>query len=616
MDDRIGGCAAPTAHRGCAAGWCTLQALILRLTLLTVVLAAVLAGATRAAAATPPAAPPGQGLLLDAGTAERDLWDAMTVHPDPDAHQTLDGLAGRAEAFGLHPGQRGNLGRRQGAVWLRVPLQTGRDAAVSWLLEIDYAPLDRIDVHLLEGGVLRQQAVLGDHVSNEARAWPARSHVLPLELQPGRAYELVLRVQSTGSLLVPARLVSHATYAQHEAREQALQGLLMGMALCMMVYALSKWLVLRDAMFGLYALTLLGTAGFFAALSGMGPQHLWGGSAWLTRNGAPLFILIGVGGAFFFVLRALDVAGTSPIAARTTQVCGTLALGTAAGLAAGVVDYGTAQAVGMALGPMPLLLVLPTAWRRWREGDRAALYVMLGWGLYCVGVGAIVGLLAGVLPVNFWTLHGFQLGSTLEMTMWMMVLAHRVQEIRRDATRIRHESEHMRSLAHTDVLTGLLNRRGLEEAVPSWLSRCTAAQPVAVYLLDLDGFKQVNDTRGHACGDELLQAVAQRLREQVRPGDLICRLGGDEFVVCVDGLAPPDVPRVGQKLLRAFDEPFRVGGAMLRVASSVGCATAPGQGRELTSLLRRADEALYQGKAEGKGRFRTADPTNAAHAAL
>ncbi len=548
----------------------------------------------------PPLAGAATGLQLHAGTDSRDLWDAVLVQPDVDARLSLDDVLAEPQRFQPHQGRRANLGRRDGAVWLRATVHTDAKAPADWLLEVDYASLDRVDVFVLEGGRLLRQARLGDEVDMARREWPARAHVLPLQLPPGRTFDLLLRVQSTGSLIVPVRLSTPADLAQREAHEQALQGLLAGMALCLMLYALSQWVVLRDAMFGWYALTLLGTVGFFAALSGVGPQHVWGASSWLTRNGAPFCILLGVCGAFFFVLRALDVGRTSPVAARVTRACGVLAGATAAALLLGLVDYGTAQAVGMALGPMPLLLVLPTAWVRWREGDRAALYVLVGWGVYSVGVVAIVGLLAGLLPVNFWTLHGFQFGSTLEMAMWMMVLAHRVQQIRQDATRIRHESEQMRSLAHSDVLTGLLNRRGLEEALPPRLAGSSATHPTAVYLLDLDGFKRVNDSLGHGCGDELLCAVAQRLRQQVRPDDLVCRLGGDEFVVCVSGLAADDVARVGYKLLMAFEEPFTVAGTPLEAAATIGCATAPQQGRELTGLLKRADEALYRGKAAGK----------------
>ncbi len=570
---------------------------------------AVLIGPAAAQPAVPPALQPAVQLAAD--TLEQDLWDAAVVREDPEARLKLNEVLASPEQFKAHAGQRGNLGRRAGAVWLQVPVRTAGDAALSWALELDYPPLDRIDVYLLEGGALRQHAVLGDHLDVSQRPWPSRAHVLPLQLPPGREFLLVLRVQSTGSLLLPARLVTPQALADSEARQQALQGLLAGMALYLLVYSLSKWLALRDGMFGWYALTLLGTVGFFAALSGVGPQHVWGGSTWLTRDGAPLFILLGVCGAFFFVLRALEVARTSPIAARITQACGLLAGGTAAALVVGLVDYGQAQAIGMALGPMPLLLVLPTAWQRWRGGDRAALYVLLGWGVYSVGVAAIVGLLAGVLPVNFWTLHGFQFGSMLEMSMWMMVLAHRVQQIRTDATRVRHESEQMRSLAHSDMLTGLLNRRGLEEAVPARLAEATDDCVVAVYLLDLDGFKQVNDSRGHGCGDELLQGVAQRLRHQVRPDDLVCRLGGDEFVICVAGLAPDEVARLAGKILRCFDDPCWAGTVPLAVSATLGCATAPRHGRDLGSLLKHADRALYQGKAAGKRQVWLADPGTA-----
>ena len=539
-------------------------------------------------------------LQLNASTTQVDIWNAATVLVDPGGTLSLGDARFRSGQFAPSTGQAGNLGRHGGAVWVRVPIKVAAEARGPWMLEVDYAPLDRADVYILDGERTVSHAVLGDHVDLSQRAWPVRSHAAVLDLPPGQERVLLMRVQSSGSLLVPALLGTPWAYAQVEAREQLLQGLLAGMALCMLVYTLAQWAALRDGMFGCYGLTLFGTLGFFAALSGVGPQHVWGASTWLTRNAPPFFILLAVCGAFLFALRALEVARFSPVAARLALACALVAGLTCLGLVMGLLSYGAAQAVGMALGPWAPILVLPTTWKRWRGGDRAAAYMMVGWGMYCAGVAVIVGLLAGALPVNFWTLHAFQFGSTLEMVLWMMVLAHRVQDLRRDAKRSRDESERMRSMAHSDALTGLLNRRGLESAVAPRLAACDPQQVMALFLLDLDGFKQVNDTRGHECGDELLRAVAQRLRQEARPDDLVCRLGGDEFVVCASGLAPGDVERVAGRLLAAFGDTFWAGDMAVQQAATMGYAVAPLQGRTLAALLKLADEALYRGKAAGK----------------
>lgn len=544
-------------------------------------------------------------LQLHDDVAVHDGWAVAQVLADPDGRLGLSDVIDRAAAAEPAGPLHANLGRRSGAVWLQIPLQVPADGSGRWVLDIDYASLDRIDVFLLDGPRVERRWQLGDHVDLADRPVPGRSHVVALDLPPGAARVLWLRVETTGSMIVPLWLHTPAHHLQVEAREQALQGLFAGAGLCLLLYSLTQWLSLRDAMFGWYALTLLGTTAFFAALSGVGVQHVWGASTWLTRNGPPFFILLGVCGAFFFVLRALEVAVVSPRAAWVVRVCGVVAGITALLFLAGAIDYGMAQFIGMALGPAPLLLVLPTAFRRLRAGDRAARWVLVGWGFYSVGVLVLVGVLRGWLPVGFWTMHTFQFASLIEMSMWLAVLAERVQSVHRQAVLMQNEHARLQSLAHTDPLTGLLNRRGLNEAVQTRLSTNPARRGIAVFVLDLDGFKPVNDQHGHEAGDAVLVEVARRLQASLRATDLVCRLGGDEFVVALGNLSDDDqaqveAERIGRKLLQAFDAPFQAGTRPCRVGVTIGYALSPQDDTSLEGLLKRADAAMYAGKQAGR----------------
>lgn len=546
-----------------------------------------------------------QPLALDALFPEYDAWRVATVLFDPQGSLAPEDVVRRSAEFRRLDGAAGNLGRRAGAAWVKIPVRVSAVGSGRWVLEVDYAPLDQVDVFVINGARIETQARLGDQIPMGERREPARSHIVSLDLPPGQERVLLLRVQTTGSMLVPLWLRTPYGYADSESTEQALQGLLAGMALCLMLYSLSQWWVLRDPIFVLYAVTLGGTGAFFAALSGFGPQHLWGGHTWLSLNGAPFFILVGVCGAFLFVLRALEVDKLNRRVARVMMLSGGLAGVTALAFAAGLVSYSVAQGVGMALGPLPLLLVLPIAFRRMREGDRAATYVLMGWSVYSVGVVGIVGLLFGLFPVNFWTMHAFQFASLLEMAMWMLVLGERVQAIRRGAVALVGERDRMRSLAYTDPLTGLLNRRGLQDALTPMLLGCSPDRAVAVFLVDLDGFKPVNDVHGHETGDALLSAVGQRLRSLTRPQDPLCRLGGDEFVFAVPELTgPADAERLGQQILQAFDQPFDVNGIRCQVGLTLGYAIAPQDDISAAGLLKRADKAMYAGKLAGKNCLR------------
>jgi len=120
-------------------------------------------------------------------------------------------------------------------------------------------------------------------------------------------------------------------------------------------------------------------------------------------------------------------------------------------------------------------------------------------------------------------------------------------------------------------------------------------------MLDLDGFKPINDRLGHEAGDALLVQVGQRLRRNLRGSDMVARLGGDEFVIMAAGLpGEADAQRVGAKLLRAFDQPFDVAGQSCLVGITIGFALAPHDGADAASLLKRADAAMYVGKQAGR----------------
>ncbi|MGN9908004.1 putative bifunctional diguanylate cyclase/phosphodiesterase [Phytohabitans sp. LJ34] len=159
--------------------------------------------------------------------------------------------------------------------------------------------------------------------------------------------------------------------------------------------------------------------------------------------------------------------------------------------------------------------------------------------------------------------------------------------------------EHARAAAH-DALTGLANRRQLLEHGTELLANRHADGVTALVLIDLNHFKEVNDTLGHAAGDRVLVEVASRLRQEARPDDLVARLGGDEFAVLITGLpAPAIAAHRAEGLLAALHVPMALDGMRISVEASGGIAVAPGSGG-MPELLRRADVAMYQAKRSGQ----------------
>ncbi len=158
--------------------------------------------------------------------------------------------------------------------------------------------------------------------------------------------------------------------------------------------------------------------------------------------------------------------------------------------------------------------------------------------------------------------------------------------------------------AREDPLTGLINRGELLRQLAA-LDQGSGGPHVAVIFLDLDGFKIVNDTRGHQVGDELLVAVARRIRAAVRPEDSLARIGGDEFVVLCPALADPqDVRAVAERVRATLDQPVSVEGRSHRISMSVGIAISRADSIDPANLLRQADMAMYRAKDAGRNTVR------------
>lgn len=174
-----------------------------------------------------------------------------------------------------------------------------------------------------------------------------------------------------------------------------------------------------------------------------------------------------------------------------------------------------------------------------------------------------------------------------------------------DVTDLKNAQASLARLVRLDSLTGLHNRYQFNEALPLALARCArSGRAMALMFLDIDHFKQINDTFGHAAGDTVLTEFAQRLRRSVRSTDMLARLGGDEFVVILEALdTEADVQVVALKILAEINRPFDVEGRMLMVTTSLGIAfqTTAHVGAEV--VLARADAALYQAKAAGRNNY-------------
>ncbi len=175
-----------------------------------------------------------------------------------------------------------------------------------------------------------------------------------------------------------------------------------------------------------------------------------------------------------------------------------------------------------------------------------------------------------------------------------------------DITSEKESIERIQYLAHYDQLTDLPNRVLFQDRLKQALAKARRdGSEVAVLFMDLDGFKEVNDSVGHSIGDALLQQVAKRLLSHTRESDTVSRFGGDEFILLLTSFSGKNgVAGVAGKILEEIDQPFEVEGHTLHVTTSIGISLFPADGDDCDTLLKRADIAMYQAKRNGKNQFR------------
>ncbi|MEF2549528.1 EAL domain-containing protein [Aurantimonas sp. E1-2-R+4] len=218
---------------------------------------------------------------------------------------------------------------------------------------------------------------------------------------------------------------------------------------------------------------------------------------------------------------------------------------------------------------------------------------------------AVAGLtskLGSLMTVPALRRDGTEFPIELSFSHWSEEGEHRFGAIARDITeRVATEAK-LRRAAEYDFLTDLANRTVLRDQLEK---ASTDGRPVSLILVDLDGFKDVNDSLGHAAGDEVLKVVADRVRDVVGDIGLPCRLGGDEFVVVLENTADPlSAVGLAEKLIRDIERPMELGERSVYIGASAGVSLQSGAGWNADMLLEQADLALYRAKSEGKGSAR------------
>jgi diguanylate cyclase (GGDEF)-like protein len=576
-------------------------------------------------------------------TQSMPLAPQITVLEDVGGVMTLADVQRRAGDFkpsGVRDDAAINFGYSSSAWWLRIDLAADPEAARDWLLDIAFPTLDNIE-YFGPGG---EHRVAGDRLPFAARPLLHRNFVFPVRLDESGVGSIWLRVVSEGTLTIPVRLWRHEAFWQESLSSYAMLSVYFGMLLALAAYNLLLWFSLRDHNYLTYVLFAISMAVGQLSLNGLGNQFLWPDwPVWGNLAFSTGFATTGFFGALF-TRGFLETRRNLPrLDGAIIGLAGLFALCAVAPLLA---PYRLAAIMTSLTGVSFSLIAVVAGVRCWRAGQPGARVFILAWTALLLGV-MVVGLRnLDLLPTTFISFYAIQIGSAVEMVLLSFALAERINDLQRekDAARseaittrqelvaalqrseidlerrvaartgeleslnakLRENERQLQALAHTDALTGLANRLLLDARLEQSMQHARRSHgQVALLMVDLDHFKAINDSRGHAIGDEVLRSMAERLRAAVREVDTVARIGGDEFVVVLSSIGgAADAERLAEKLVAGIGEPMRVLGMPIECSASIGVALFGGGELTAAELLRRADRAMYVAKEAGRNTYR------------
>ncbi len=571
------------------------------------------------------------------------LAPQITVLEDAGGTMTLADVQRRAADFrpsGVRDDAAINFGYSSSAWWLRIDLAADPEAARDWLLDIAFPTLDNIE-YFGPGG---EHRVAGDRLPFAARPLLHRNFVFPVRLDESGVGVIWLRVVSEGTLTIPVRLWRHEAFWQESLSSYAMLAVYFGMLLALAAYNLLLWFSLRDHNYLTYVLFAVSMAVGQLSLNGLGNQFLWPDwPVWGNLAFSTGFAATGFFGALF-TRGFLETRRNLPrLDGAIIGLAGLFALCAVAPLLA---PYRLAAIMTSLTGVSFSLIAVVAGVRCWRAGQAGARVFILAWTALLLGV-VVVGLRnLDLLPTTFLSFYAIQIGSAVEMVLLSFALAERINDLQREKdiargeaittrqelvaalqrsevdlerrvaartgelesinAKLRENERQLQALAHTDVLTGLANRLLLDARLEQSMQHARRSRgQVALLLIDIDHFKAINESRGHAIGDEVLRTVAERLRATVREVDTVARIGGDEFVIVLSSISgAADAERMAEKLVAGISEPMRVLGMPIECSASIGVALFGGGELTAAELLRRADRAMYAAKEAGRNNYR------------
>lgn len=559
-------------------------------------------------------------LLADSGRVElpargivSDLKAQALVLPDPAGQFSAAALMASDPGFKAFDA---SLDQQAPATWLKFELQAHLDATGPYVLRVSRRFFNRFDLYteLPDGQWLRRSATVNQRVDAET---VGREFVFDLPIAAGDTRTVLVHVETYQGSLQPLELwlQDGNSFGRTQANTYLIFGLIFGVLLALIFHNFILYLNLRQPGHLFYVVAMSSMLLLLGVDSGMLQNYLLPESL-LSRVGRVnvLFATVMVASHFVFFRVFTEARSFSPrLVAVTTLIVVVSVLLALAQLFLPEAAFAPLAILTQLLNVTIFFLLLVGAWRAGRNGKVEGYIFLLAWGIYVLSALVRTMLTLDVTGRNLVFEYLMYFAAVTEASILALGLAYRVRVLyERHATALR-EQHTAAMLANTDPLTQAYNRRFLQSYLENLLKeRDGGTLDRAVLILDLDNFKQANDTHGHAAGDAVLRELVRRCRAVLDEDEVICRLGGDEFVVVMREREARRGITVANQIIRALaSRPFRYEQLDIPVTTSIGVVSCISASSTFSEVLRMADQALYQAKQAGRNQAVLFDPDEA-----
>ncbi len=576
-----------------------------------------------------------------AGASPLLTWPADNVgHVALDGHFTVlvdnaralnaDAVLGGRHDAEFMPAARHNTnpGFTRAEVWARFVIHYESAHGAAPVLVLSRPLIDDIDLYAVGPNGMHSHVSTGDNHSFATRPINNRGFAFLLAPKAGETVTYYMRVRSaTGAVALPLELMDSATFHAESASENYLRGAYLGFMAGLALCALVLFVLVRNVAYAYYCQYLVTLVLLVCAADGYAMQFLWP-NAPLAQQILPaaLLALCNVTGTLF-ARSFLNLPEVTP-ASEPWYALGAVTSAVGVGVHVfhpGALGVSIIMATSVVLGPIALWGCI----QAWRAGDRVAGYLLFGWLAFLIGMSFTLLDMVGALPTSAWAANGVYLGSLGEFValavglsdrLWNLQRAREAQiaaanadlaalntnlegMVRSRTRELEERNRELSELAVRDSLTGLYNHSTTIELLEQLLNQSQRYEfPIATVMLDIDNFKQLNDSYGHQLGDHVLEEVSQTLADSVRGADVVGRYGGEEFLVVMPHADALAAREYGERLLGLIRE-IRIGNSHISASIGVSVFHPRGHRASAQDVIRRADEALYRSKREGRDRL-------------